>query len=990
MRGVSSTRKLQLAIVIFLWLLSPYYGFAQEDKCGSPALMQMLQQEGKHSESTEAFEQWIAENRQLRRTAGIESQQVYLIPVVVHIIHNGEAFGIGANIPNEQIFNQINTLNEDFRRLNPDRTNTLSQFAPVAADARIEFVLAKRNPEGIATNGIVRKQGTREEYRLSDAGLLSEISYWPAEDYLNIWVAPLSGNLLGWGQFPLSNLPGLDNANTNRRIDGIVIDYEYFGTGFNARAFSRGRTATHEVGHFLGLRHIWGDGGCGVTDFVADTPDASSPTIGCALDKTTCESLDMVQNYMDYTNDVCMNLFTQGQVERMHIVLENSPRRRSLLTSKGGIEPEPLALDAGIRPINDFIRGSCDGNFQPSMEVRNYGINPILNFRAQLLLNGTLRQELFIQQELTSLQTLIVNFEPINLPIGLNIIDYQITSVNSQLDGNPTNDRRRVVVLHPEVESLGSEKELKLNEWYIYNPDEDKTWEIATDGSLAKMPFFNYRTENSFGQNDYLISPAYNISQLNFPVLRFEYAYSEANIVDGFELRASSNCGQTFSFPLFGRSGSQLATAFAQDTPFEATHHNDWVTEEIILLPLSFTDQFNLSFISTNGEGNNLLIRNVRIVDRFPRARDVRIFEAFAFPSVSCEGVFNRTVRVENNGSEPIQSFRIEIREDGQLVTANNINANLQSGQNMQINLPPISVQTGARRLAVRISHINGIAYDRVNETQYLMEFIHCSESNLFPFRLDFTQQNLSNWILSSSPLGLAQQKEQPSFAPRGSIRFQTSEAALLDRYWLISPLFSLENVAEASLTFKTAYQVPFRSNERIRVYLSDDCGRTYRSLLRDFFLDDFPLLEGNANTLGDSADEFVEHRIDLSAFAQMRDLRIAIELVSGSGNDVIISDMNLNAGNFVPLTLAGVFNEVVVFPNPAKDFVQIAFDYDTHRDVVLRITNMSGRIFTEKHIPNALNQQYYLPTVDLANGMYIIQIRSQAGNQSLKLLINR
>src|SRR5690606_29195746 len=139
------------------------------------------------------------------------------------------------------------------------KTNTPTEFLGVAGSLDIKFELAKRTPEGLPTNGIVRVEGTKSTWTLSDNFMLKSLSYWPAEDYLNIWVTDLAGLLIGYAQFPVSTLPGLDESPDNRLTDGVVVDYKNFGSSdhgsFNLDPnYNKGRTATHEVGHFFGLK----------------------------------------------------------------------------------------------------------------------------------------------------------------------------------------------------------------------------------------------------------------------------------------------------------------------------------------------------------------------------------------------------------------------------------------------------------------------------------------------------------------------------------------------------------------------------------------------------------------------------------------------------------------------------------------------------------------------------------------------------------------
>lgn len=295
-------------------------------------------------ENEEQFEQWldqITPSQKVRDKNARKKSLPYKVQVVVHIIHNGEQVGQGINISDTQILSQLDVLNKDFKRFNADAMNTPAEFQSVAGSMDIEFLLAQQNPEGLATNGINRVKGTKSSWTISDDDELKALSYWPANNYINIWVCNLT-DYVGYTQFPISALPGLENSSTNRLTDGVIIRYNAFGSSdygnFNLNVpFNKGRTTAHEIGHFFGLRHIWGDrSDCNGTDYVDDTPPQNNPTDGCpAHPQKQCPSNNpehaMFQNFLDFSDDACMNLFTNGQVMRMITVLENSPRRASLL-----------------------------------------------------------------------------------------------------------------------------------------------------------------------------------------------------------------------------------------------------------------------------------------------------------------------------------------------------------------------------------------------------------------------------------------------------------------------------------------------------------------------------------------------------------------------------------------------------------------------------------------------------------------------------------
>jgi hypothetical protein len=273
-------------------------------------------------------------------------QSTIIIPVVVHVVYNSSA----QNISDAQINSQIQVLNEDFRRLNADRTNTPSAFASVAGDANIEFRLAKIDPNGNPTTGITRTQTsvsgfsqTSDNVKFTNSGGRNA---WNTQRYLNIWVCNFSNDgLKGYATFP-------DQLSTNPNNDGVVISFKWFGRNGSAEfPYDRGRTATHELGHWLNLRHIWGDAhNCSATDHVNDTPNQYEQHWGCPSfpttdDCTTSNPGIMFMNYMDYTNDACMNLFTNGQIARMRALFDTQTGiRREMLTHANAITNPPPTL----------------------------------------------------------------------------------------------------------------------------------------------------------------------------------------------------------------------------------------------------------------------------------------------------------------------------------------------------------------------------------------------------------------------------------------------------------------------------------------------------------------------------------------------------------------------------------------------------------------------------------------------------------------------
>jgi Pregnancy-associated plasma protein-A/Secretion system C-terminal sorting domain len=272
------------------------------------------------------------------------------IPVVFHVIYKNAA----ENISDAKILSQLAVLNQDFNQMNPNLGNVPIPFRNLVADTEIKFCLAQRTVCGSATNGIERRAnnsttafGTNDLIKYSINGGLDA---WDATQYLNIWIFDVGGNSSGYPQFPGGSL----------LTDGVVIDYRYCGEMNNGTSYNLGRKTTHNVAHWLNLRHIFGDANCG-NDLVADTPPQAAANLGCpTFPQVTCgngPNGDLFMNFMDYTDDNCMSMFTNGQKARMRAVLAPSGFRGGLLGSQGCSPPIVATNSISITTTTTY---NCD------------------------------------------------------------------------------------------------------------------------------------------------------------------------------------------------------------------------------------------------------------------------------------------------------------------------------------------------------------------------------------------------------------------------------------------------------------------------------------------------------------------------------------------------------------------------------------------------------------------------------------------------------
>ena len=305
------------------------------------------------------------------------SNSTITIPVVFHVVYNTPA----ENITDSQVISQLNVLNADFQKLNADTALIPTLFRPVAGGVPISFCLAQRNPEGNPTNGIVHKSTTITSFTTDDKvkkTVQGGDDAWDVSRYMNIWICDLGNSLLGYGEFPTASY-----SNTY----GLVINYTCTGTFGTAQSpYDLGRTGTHEFGHCFNLEHIWGDdfGSCFGSDQCNDTPNQKGenygiPTFpqGTGAAGGCCNASDtssMFMNYMDYTDDAGMYMFTNDQCVRMFAVVSTAPYN-SLQTSDGCLPVVLMSDDAASPLVLQPLGNSCDSVITPVVDRKSTRLN---------------------------------------------------------------------------------------------------------------------------------------------------------------------------------------------------------------------------------------------------------------------------------------------------------------------------------------------------------------------------------------------------------------------------------------------------------------------------------------------------------------------------------------------------------------------------------------------------------------------------------------
>jgi len=981
-------------LLLFLLLFS--FGISKgQERCATNQLNANVQR----TEVQSDFEGWLKKRIQEKKAQQAVSPRratAYQIPVVFHIIHDGSPVGSGSNISDDKILEQLQIINEDFNRTNADASETPAEYQDVAADAEIEFILAKQDPEGLPTSGIVRLQGSKSTYSPSEDALLTSESYWPQNDYLNIYVTDLSQGNLGYAQFPFSNLPGIASELENyKSTDGVVLDYAWTGNNENTGSFdSKGRTATHEIGHYLGLRHIWGDGGCGVDDFCEDTPPASGSSTGCPKNKISCETKDMIQNFMDYTDDVCMNLFTTCQKLRMHTVLEESPRRASLLTSPGLKEPVLTNNDLGIRSAIAPTQSQCTSMVTPGVQVRNYGLNPITAFKVSLFHEGVLLETLTSNVPLTTGETTEINFTPLFLDDqDANELTFVVTQVNGGPDGNDQNNSLTVTIAPflPKVVPLFEDFEESTNYYKITETGAQSAWMYTTapdstpSNQAAVLPFYN-QTAN-FGYQDFLITPTLDFSALTSVQLDFRYAYASrfSENLDGLIVLVSTNCGQDFLLQnmVFERYGKNLRTAGTSDFSFIPDELSDWESVNLNLTKFAGEEQIQIAFAGVNGGGNNIYLDNISVTSANLLAYDIGIKSVENLPVVSCEQSAFPLVEIKNYGYENVRDIEFQVEVNGVTFMEEFHDLFLPSGHSETFMVNTSDFMTdGFNEFIFTISQVNGRQDEQASNDQKIFYGLVNDTEDAIPVQETFENQS---WIVVD-PTGI------PLFEVL-RVNGDTVLASMsygnetVSKSYLISPTLKTGPYNQGAIRFDYSYGQRTGFNDNLKVLLSLNCGKTFEKELLSLNSEQLAVKVSNTEWVPESREDWKTAFIDITEYMNWPELRIALVFSNGNGNRLYLDNINVLTTN--DPGLPEFQNQVQLYPNPATTEFNVAFNLPEKQKVNLQVIDISGKVLFDQDFSNIINQTINLKAPS-QSGFYILHVTGQEISYTKRLFIRQ
>jgi PKD repeat protein len=606
------------SVIITFFLFLSGLNAQNFDKCGDAFVQQTIE------DYTGSYEQTRIDFFEKISASGVASgteATVYTIPVVVHIIYENNT----DNISREQVLDAIRVLNRDYRRMNADTSNTRSIFKPVAADVEVEFVLAKLDPQGNCHEGITRTYST---LTVNAGNNVKTLVSWDNKSYMNVWVVRSinlqgSANVLGYAYKPFANQPPT--------LDGIVIRHDQMGT--MGTAVAGGRTLVHEVGHYLGLDHPFLDG-CFQGDNCADTPPVAAANFGCPVGVNSCSNdvpnlPDQVENYMDYADDFCTNMFTQNQKSLMRGSLANAQLRGYLVTSANyqltGIVPGQ-ALPCAPRPDFEGVRSQiCIG--ETVQFVNKTYLGNALSYQWNFP-GGTPAS--------SSLENPSVTYSQAG--------NYEVELVASNSSGSNVLTRRGYVSVRsmsqtPYVNQFSDDFELY--------PIPNENWHVGMGNDTIQ---FRYYTKTAFagsscvtlqnfhagkGEKDEIISHTISLFNSTSAILHFRMAFVERiqGNSDFLRIYVSDDCGVTWNgAEVF--SGPQLrSTNVRHDTLWWPTSTNLWRAAQVNLSQYTMSPYpIMIKFEFTNGGGNNfyldevILASTIGVEQLFSDAHAVSVF----------------------------------------------------------------------------------------------------------------------------------------------------------------------------------------------------------------------------------------------------------------------------------------------------------------------------------------------------------------------------
>jgi len=760
------------------------------------------------------------------------------------------------------------------------------------------------------------------------------------------------------------------------------------------------------VGHYLGLRHVWGDGGCNFDDFCADTPQMGNNSTGCPVAPQSCGTEDMPENYMDFTDDQCMNLFTICQSSRMRAILEESPRRRSLLESQGGMAPVIVSNDVGIRQVLSPEASNCQDVIIPQIEVRNYGDNAVTSFSISLTVDDVLIQTVQSNVTLDPLELSIVSFDQISFVAGNEkSLSFHVEQVNGTTDQKDANDSKKIDVQTPlQLElPIFTDFQNGFEGWSIKQIDGSAAnWKISNapklepDNQAANLDWFN-STSSDFGNLEMLLSPILNLEKVSLVELNFKYAYApvNGNFIDGLAVAVLEDCGNLIPSNrefVFEKNGSGLATTTEKTDAFVPVGPSEWSNVTLTLNQFQGMSDLQVAFIAQNGGGNNLYIDDIELLVDTQFILDVRVTEVNELPLISCLLVQTPIIEVRNFGVEIINSLDYTFSDGINQYFGRQEGLNLETGgaQDIAIGLP--NLFHGTFDFDFTVTSVNDQTDEDETDNTITRAFRITEENETLPLRQRFEDRSLNDtgWF-PFSRTGDHVWSSTTQTGMKGSSQVLTLDAFNIStigtQNWFTSPKLDLSQLTEASIKFDISYAYSQGFEDQLQIFVSTDCGRNFNNIIYDNRGLNLAVTTSETEWFPATSQDWVTEIIDLTEFAGESDALLAFVFTNANGNNLYLDNIDF----FITATPEFIDVEddlLKVYPNPVIDNFNVAFNLAVKENVSVRVIDMMGNQVLTETLPGTLNQIVPYDAINLSNGLYLVQFIGESFRKTERIVV--
>jgi hypothetical protein len=974
--------------------------------------------------------------QQIQNNPGSRITSLGTIPIVFHVVLSDQSL-----VPDAMIMAQLDRINLDYSGLNADSANG-SPFYSVRGHSPIQFCLAKRTPTNLPSTGIIRITSATVSNNGANDPIKSTAfggdDAWDPNKYVNIWVGDFDDpNVLGYGTFPV----GTPENSFPLSQQGVVVHY---GTlpGGTLTPYNRGRTLTHELGHFLWLKHTWGDdtgdpftcppsGGCTGTDFTGtpaldDTPNQCAGTAGCPSGTrfdvcTPGGNGYMYQNYLDYTDDACMTMLTIGQDLRAQTAL--TTYRPQLLTSNGCVPftltPDDASIFTAITPSNGFI--SCNATVPLTVTLRNAGSNPLVTVRITVKRNGTVVQTFDWTGNLNSLETVAVPLNAVPLNLGANTIEICTSIPNGNPDSDTANDCFSVsgtsglALPLPLVEGFENATFPPAG-WIRNNPDGNITWERTPTGvahggiGKAYVDHFNY---SAGPDNDDLRTPPFTIGTADSLWVSFWVAYrgysdAQGVIVDSFYVLASPNCGQTFQVVYSVKNDEAFVAPdgapSTQSTPYFPGTTNEWVRKSIDLSSFIPSGNVQVQFRAKNNFGNNVFLDDINIDKKIFANNDAGVIAVNRPATRVCSNAEAPVVVIKNFGKINLTSVRINYQIDGTgAVTTFNWTGNLARNQTATVTLATANLGAlGNHSINVYTTLPNNVADEDPGNDGLVKPY---TVSQILVLPASVTEEFSSpafpppNWAVINPNGDITWQRNGivGNRAP-GSAFFNDFVNTTVDRIDdLATPNFSYSGIDSIFLSFNLAHitkTLPGTTGARLdtlTVLVSKDCGNTFTTVYKKFGEElqtvNDPNFQISMNNFVPLASQWRRDSVNLGRFLGATEplVQVVFRFSGNMENNFYLDDVNFRT-QVLPARLKN--DGYLILPNPFRTTFGV-WHYQVPTTLrYINVYNSVGQLVYSKKYPGGGEKFIRIDLSGRAAGIYTVNIGYEDSNRNLNVQV--